>query len=268
MCFVRSIQLHWSQWGFLRLCAQKSWQQRTSVRQMCGSVITVIASFSPSTLGGMAGQRHLDAHGTDMVEFGGFSVCDRREALKWSLHVCMWQMCTNLPSGPNFFLSQVKLPFLLFLSASPVASCLKTHLSPFFPHNQKWWRLWHQVAKSGLVLDLWNRGRWWASLCVQLKDKETHLSICTQFPPDWDTERVMRTGVAEEWERVRAQEWQLDCQATCSHGNKYSERGSVRKRGKGRELEQKRNDEILQVKTIWLRGLKRGKGTLLCYIKE
>lgn len=48
-------------------CVQKSWQPCRGMRQMCVSVITVIAPFTSSTLGGTAGQRHLDAHSTYMA---------------------------------------------------------------------------------------------------------------------------------------------------------------------------------------------------------
>lgn len=63
MLFVRSDSEELCQQHFCTcVCVQTSWQPRRGAGQMCALVITVIAPFTSSTPGGVAGQHHLDTH--------------------------------------------------------------------------------------------------------------------------------------------------------------------------------------------------------------
>lgn len=115
---------------------------------MCVSVITVIASFSSSTLGGMAGQHHLDTHSTYMAitSHGGVSwlVSNRGsfEMIMWVLCLCFVIGCMHLPPLPlprspsflvTFFLSDFSLcfyflclsSFFVSFSASSESNCFR-----------------------------------------------------------------------------------------------------------------------------------------------
>lgn len=126
-----------------------SWQACRGMGQMCETVITVIAPFSSSTLGEMAGQHHLDAHtstSTALTSRGKVSGVvslqqeGRSEIIITCVFVCVCVCvpveCVHLPSlSPSrfpalslvtFFLSfgalQSLSSFLFYLSASPESS--------------------------------------------------------------------------------------------------------------------------------------------------
>lgn len=136
MSFACFNQRHGSQPTVLCICVyvHKSWQPCRDMRQMCVSVITVIAPFTSSTLGGTAGQHHLDTYSTYMaiMSHGGVSwIVSRQtgEALKRLRVCCVSVFCDRVYVSVSLFPGDI---FLSDFSSCIFFPSLSTFFHEFF----------------------------------------------------------------------------------------------------------------------------------------